>query len=72
MSTYKQAQEFETFWNEKQTLLPILSSLVRRFSIIPATSVASESAFSLAGYINRKQRCSLSPTTIRYLMVLKK
>ncbi|CAF3654234.1 unnamed protein product [Rotaria socialis] len=45
MSSYKESIDFETFWNERQKLLPILSSLVRRYSIIPATSVASESVF---------------------------
>ncbi|CAF4960902.1 unnamed protein product, partial [Rotaria sp. Silwood1] len=72
MSTYKQSTDFETFWNQKQYMLPILTSFVRRYSIIPATSVASESAFSVAGYVQRKQRSSLSPTTLRYLMLLKK
>ncbi|CAF1314845.1 unnamed protein product [Rotaria sordida] len=72
MSTYKQSTDFETFWNQKQHMLPILTSFVRRYSIIPATSVASESAFSVAGYVQRKQRSSLSPTTLRYLMLLKK
>ena len=71
VSTYKQSKDFESFWNEKQNMLPTLSLLVRRYSIIPATSVASESAFSVAGYIQRKQRASLSPTTLRYLMLLK-
>ena len=65
MSTYKQTQEFET----KNKLYYQFYFLLY---IILAMSVASESAFSLAGYINRKQRCSLSPTTIRYLMVFNK
>lgn len=72
MSTYKQSNDFESFWNQKQKLLPTLSLFVRRYNIIPATSVASESAFSVAGYVQRKQRASLSPTTLRYLMLLKK
>ncbi|CAF4058397.1 unnamed protein product, partial [Rotaria sordida] len=56
MSIYKQSTDFETFWNRKQHMLLILTSFVRRYSIIPATSVASESAFSVAGYVQRKQR----------------
>ncbi|CAF4681243.1 unnamed protein product, partial [Rotaria sp. Silwood2] len=72
MSTYKQPIDFETFWNQKQHMLSILTSFVRRYCIIPATSVASESAFSVAGYVHRKQRSFLSPTTLRYLMLLKK
>ena len=72
MSTYKQSKDFEAFWNQKQHMLPILTSFVRRYSVIPATSVASESAFSVAGCVHRKQRSSLSSTTLRYLMLLKK
>jgi hypothetical protein len=72
LSSCKQTDEFEKFWDEKQHILPTLFSFVCRYSIIPATSVASESAFSIAGYIDRKQRSSLSSTTLRYLMLLKK
>ena len=71
ISTSKSSQDFQSYWNEKKSVLPILSSFARRFNCMPATSVASESAFSVAGYIDRKQRASLSPTTLRYLMLLK-
>ena len=72
LSKCKASNDFDTFWKENQTSMPLLASFVRRYGIIPATSVASESAFSVAGYVNRKQRSSLSPSTLRYLMVLKK
>ena len=71
VSTSKPMEDFQTYWNEKQSALPILSSYARRYNCIPTTSVASESAFSVAGYIDRKQRASLSTTTLRYLMLLK-
>ena len=71
ISTSRSWKDFQSYWNEKKTVLPILSSFTRRYNCIPATSVASESAFSVAGYIDRKQRASLSPTTLRYLMLLK-
>ncbi|CAF3036273.1 unnamed protein product, partial [Rotaria sp. Silwood2] len=71
ISTSRSYEDYQSYWNEKKTLLPILSSFTRRYNCIPATSVASESAFSVAGYIDRKQRASLLPTTLRYLMLLK-
>lgn len=72
LSKCKTTNSLQGFWNENQTTMPLLASFARRYGIIPATSVASESAFSVAGYINRKQRSSLSPSTLRYQMVLKK
>jgi hypothetical protein len=48
-----------------------LARLVRHYCIMPMTSVASESAFSMAGYIQRKHRSSLSATTLRYSMLLR-
>ena len=65
------ADEFQFFWKHHQSTLPRLSNLVRRYNICPATSVASESTFSIAGYLNRKQRSSLSSTAMRYSIVLK-
>ena len=38
---------------------------------MPATSVASESSFSIAGYINRKERSSLSSSQLRMTMCTK-
>ncbi len=71
VSTSAGYTDFQTYWNEKKAVLPILSSYARRYNTVPTTSVASESAFSVAGYIDRKQRASLSTTTLRYLMLLK-
>ncbi|CAF1290950.1 unnamed protein product [Didymodactylos carnosus] len=51
--------------------IALLTTIVRRYNIIAATSVASESAFSIAGYVQRKQRASLAPTTLRQLMILR-
>ncbi len=64
-------QNFESYWSSNQHKLPILSSLVRRFCISPATSVASESSFSYANYVQRKQRSSLSSTNLYYTMLLR-
>ncbi|CAM4807921.1 unnamed protein product, partial [Rotaria magnacalcarata] len=62
---------FASFWFNQEKRLPLMSSVVRRINIIPASSVPCESTFSVAGYIRRKERCSLSPQAIRYSMVLK-
>ena len=63
--------KFSAFWSSQEERLPIMSSVVRRISIIPASSVPCESTFSIAGYIRRKERCSWSPRAIRYSLVLK-
>jgi hypothetical protein len=48
---------------------PILGTLAKKYLIILATLVASESEFSVSGYIQRKQRASLNPEILEYLMV---
>lgn len=65
------ADDFRRFWIIHQSALPRLAALVRRFNICPATSVASESTFSVAGYLQRKQRSSLSSSSMRYSILLK-
>ena len=67
----KSAANFEEFWFLHQDHFPRLSNLVRTINVIPATSVASESLFSVANFLQRKQRSSMSSTTLRYLLVLK-
>ncbi len=64
-------QNFEPYWNMNQHKMHILASMVRRFCLSPATSVASETSFSCANYIQRKQRSSLSPTNLCYTMLLR-
>ena len=48
-----------------------MSKVVQRTMNIPGSSVPCESTFSIAGYIRRKERCSLSSAAMRYSMVLK-
>ncbi|CAF1514071.1 unnamed protein product [Didymodactylos carnosus] len=71
VSRVKPDFKFETFWSENKHDLKCLASLVCRYNVIPATSVASESAFSIAGYIQRKQRASLLSSTLKYSMFLR-
>ncbi|CAF1319316.1 unnamed protein product [Adineta steineri] len=63
--------DFSEFWSQHQHRLPLMSTTVKRVNIIPASSVPCESMFSIAGYIRRKERSSLSATAMRYSMVLK-
>jgi len=41
------------------------------YNLICATSVPSESIFSIAGYIQRKERCRLSSKMLRFLILSK-
>jgi hypothetical protein len=49
----------------------MLASAVRKYCIIPASSIAVESAFSEANFIQRKERSSLSSKNLRFTLVLK-
>ena len=42
------------------------------YNLICATSVPSESIFSIAGYIQRKERCRLSSKMLRFLILSKR
>lgn len=67
----KNYMSFEEFWRSYQFELPCLTSLVRCFNVRPSSSVPSESLFSVAAYVNRKQRSSLSPESLMYSMILR-
>ena len=63
--------DFSSFWLQYRERFSRLYRVAQRVNIIPATSVPSESVFSISGFVARKQRCSLSSTSLRHLMVLK-
>ncbi|CAF0754591.1 unnamed protein product [Brachionus calyciflorus] len=63
--------ELESFWKKNMALLPKLASLVKKISIIPGSSVASESAFSVANFNERKERSSLSSRNLRFSILLR-
>ncbi|CAM4848902.1 unnamed protein product, partial [Rotaria magnacalcarata] len=71
ISSIDEETEFQVYWNKNKHYLPILSRMVRHYCIMPITSVASESAISIAGYVQRKRRSSLSAITLRYSMLLR-
>ncbi|CAF2042013.1 unnamed protein product [Rotaria magnacalcarata] len=72
LSTVTENQTLNQYWNSNKSRLLLLSSIVRRYNVICASSMPSESAFSVSGFIQRKHRSSLAPETLRYLMILRK
>ncbi len=52
------------FLQQHQSELKYLSKIAYDHLIIPATSVPSESAFSTASYLLRKQRSRLTPSNL--------
>ncbi|CAF4876508.1 unnamed protein product, partial [Rotaria sp. Silwood1] len=59
-SLEKKEHSFATFWKTYERSFPILSKMARRYGCVPASSVPSESAFSVAGHVARKTRSSLT------------
>ena len=68
----KQIPDIQQFWNKYGAQLSDLALVAKRFSSMQATSCSGEPSFSVSGYINRKNRCSLSPSALRFSMCLKK
>ena len=60
---------FSEFWTTNQKNFPKLTSLVMKISIIQASSVPSESTFSVSGYVQRKERHSLSSRNLKFTML---
>jgi hypothetical protein len=71
ISMKSQYSDLTVFWRENEQKLPKLSSLMRKDCMIQASSVASESAFSIANYVKRKERSALSAESLRYSMFLR-
>ncbi|CAF1428121.1 unnamed protein product [Adineta ricciae] len=59
------------FWNMHRVQLKYLYKYATHHLVSPATSVASESAFSTASYLFRKQRSRLTPENLCSTMFLK-
>lgn len=59
------------FWRLNCAKYRILAEYVKYYCIIPASSVPSESSFSKANYIQRKERSSLSAKHLRFSMILR-
>ncbi|CAF4304056.1 unnamed protein product, partial [Rotaria magnacalcarata] len=59
------------FWNTHGNKLKFLSLLARKHLVVPCTSVPSESTFSVASYLGRKERSRLTPENLCTLVFLK-
>jgi hypothetical protein len=59
------------WWFSRKHSLPTLHKVASVIHAIPATSVASESAFSQAGSLLRRERVHLSPKLLNKLMFLR-
>jgi hypothetical protein len=59
------------YWLPKQYMYPIVAQIARDHLAIPATSAASERAFSNGSDIITKKRNRLSPSMVRYLLCLR-
>ncbi|KAM5575092.1 zinc finger BED domain-containing protein DAYSLEEPER-like [Rosa sericea] len=60
-----------SWWKSNESLYPVVSLMARDLLTIPASTVASESCFSVGGRIVSERRASLSPNTIEALICLK-
>lgn len=63
--------KFEVFWQLNASSYPRLARFACYSNVIVATSVPSESSFSVAGHILRKERSRLSSKNLTYTMILK-
>jgi hypothetical protein len=59
------------YWKGMSTVYPILSRMARDYGCILASSVPSESVFSMAGLQMRKNRMRLAPKTMGIIMCLR-
>jgi hypothetical protein len=59
------------FWKEHGIDLPLLSDMARCYLSAQATSVPSESAFSISAHYGRKERSRLSPDNLAMSVFLK-
>ena len=58
------------WWKHNAVRFPVLNKLAMKYLAIPATSVPSERAFSIAGHIVNVKRASLQPPTVSTLVFL--
>ena len=71
VSLSKDNQDFSLFWQQHHSTMPLLAVQARKYLAISATSVPSESAFSISSYVLRKNRLSLTSKNLKYSMFLK-
>ena len=67
----KDEYDYAAFWREYGNVMPNLAVLARKYLTISATSVPSESAFSVSNHVLRKNRLALTSRNVKYTMFLK-
>ena len=55
------------WWRNNEKYFPRLSQLARKYLCVPATSVPSKRAFSVAGHVVNEKRSSLLPENVSYV-----
>lgn len=60
-----------TFWKQYGNDLPLLSRMAQCYLSTPATSVSSESAFSVSAHYGRKERSRILPENLAMSVFLK-
>jgi len=61
-----------SWWRGKRDAFPVLSEIARKYLGVSATTVPSESIFSLSGLLSGGRRGKVSPKVLRQLVILKK
>ena len=56
-----------TWWNERQSLWPLLTIIAKHTLCVPASSATSERSFSKTGHIMRSRRWRLSDAHVQEL-----
>jgi hypothetical protein len=67
----KDNHEVKSFWQAHGQEMPKLTMIARKYLCICATSVPSESAFSVSNYVLRKNRLALASKNVKHTMFLK-
>ena len=58
------------WWRDNEKYFPRLSQLARKYLCVPATSLPSKRAFSVAGHVVNEKRSSLLPENVNMLVFL--
>ncbi|GJX89123.1 zinc finger BED domain-containing protein RICESLEEPER 2-like protein [Tanacetum coccineum] len=64
----KMLVEDESWWKQNEARFPVIAAMARDILAIPASTVASESAFSTGGRVLDAFRSSLTPTLVEALI----
>ena len=71
--TFEEWENFDilAWWKEKETQFPVLATMVRDLLTVQASTVVSESAFSVSGRVISQRRSRLSPESVEMCICLK-